>query len=185
MWIFTPVGFFSVVQADAKNLMVRARIEEDLDRLINGLEERYERFGLEVIKTPRADYPFRVILPATLFARYMHDAIAGINYANFKDEVAKTDPTRSHRAYLGVWSVLRKELVKPRRIQDVSVDELEVSLRVMNALDAADIETIGQLLEKTRGEVYEICGRSTKCVKEVEAELTRLRLRLADGKVTG
>ncbi len=118
MWIMTTVGFFSVVQASADELMVRARSHADIERMRRALLKHVYASELRIITTMHADYPFRLIVRRDLFADYMREMVAGIDYGNFKSEVAKTDPQRSHYTYGRVWSVLRGDLDPRERSAD-------------------------------------------------------------------
>jgi hypothetical protein len=118
MWIMTPLGFFSIVQANRDELMVRARASEDLVRLIAELRDFDDELRPELRETLHADYPFRIIVPREPFAAWFASVLLTIDYTNFKDEVAKTDPLRAHRTYLEIWSVLRNDL-DPRRDHDL------------------------------------------------------------------
>jgi len=120
MWIFTPIGFFSVVTAHKNqpdHVMVRARAPEDLLALIDTLDRycdsQHDRDDLDIIHTMKADYPCRIIVRRELFANWLHDAIMGLDYDNFKDTVAGTNAEGSRRAhgpYLEVWTVLARSI---------------------------------------------------------------------------
>lgn len=114
MWIFTPIGFYSVVAArkdQPDHLMVRARTAEDLALLVEQLthfvDDSAELAELDIIATPHADYPSRIIVRRVTFSAWISNAFMNLEYGNFKDEVAKRDPERAHGTYLEVWSVLR------------------------------------------------------------------------------
>ncbi len=182
MWMMTTVGFFSVVQASVDEVMVRARTKEDIERMRAALLKHVYANELRILETMHADYPYRLIVRKELFADYMREAVANIDYGNFKNEVAKTDPHRSHGAYADVWHVLRRELDprerRPTSILERPVDDLDIGLRVQNALEKAEVRTIGFLCKHTRGQVLQICG-TVKCVKEVEKALAAFSLSLA------
>lgn len=110
MWIMNTLGFFSVVQCAVDEVMIRARVERDLERMLAALEDYNGEEEPKILTTLHADYPFRIIVKKEAFARYTADAIRNIDYGNFKSEVAKTDPVRSHRVYGEIWSVLREGL---------------------------------------------------------------------------
>ncbi len=108
MWLFTTTGFFSVVanERDERTLMVRARAEEDLDALLieAGIDE-----GV-VIKTPHADYPFRIIINKQDFATWLGDHALNVNYFNFKNHILEKMGLARELVYARVWSVLRAGL---------------------------------------------------------------------------
>ena len=112
MWVLTVDGFYSVTafdekrggpRADANDLViVRARVREDLQRLSRSIPH------IEIISTPRSDYPFRIVCPRTDWARYLATSVHEIDYLNFKDRVAKRLGRRRHDVLLSVWATLRR-----------------------------------------------------------------------------
>lgn len=116
MWLITTVGFFSVVQkpedVDTKTLTVRARVREDLEALKT---QCLPELGA-IQESASNDYRFRARAPQAAVARAMAAIVEGVNYANFKDEVAlRQGPTRA-ALYHDVWSVLlRLQAGSPRQ----------------------------------------------------------------------
>ncbi len=105
MWLFSTLGFFSVVahrdHPDA--LIVRARVRGDLESLRDELLPDLE---LEELET--ADYRFRAHLSRDEWAHAAERLAASVDYDNFKDAVARRQgDDRAHR-YLQVWSVMRE-----------------------------------------------------------------------------
>ena len=103
MWIFSTVGFFSVVQKPGDDqLTVRTRFDGDLDRL-------RERFMPELgatTKTPKADYLYRARVDQAAFAEAMARIAADIDYSNFKSAVGSRQGHARAHVYADVWSVL-------------------------------------------------------------------------------
>ncbi len=101
MWLFTETGFVSVVQKDPNEdlLTVRARDKESLEDLA-------VKFGLSIIKTPMADYPYRVDIQRNDFASYVSAEIALLDYPNFKSQVATTRGNKFAKLLGSVWSVM-------------------------------------------------------------------------------
>jgi len=99
MWLATPTGFYSAVvdPKDDRNVMVRARVRDDLDPLVAR--------GGELFHTPTRDYPFRVILAREQWAAFVADQAAGIDYGNFKARIDRIDHDRE-LVYSRVWSAL-------------------------------------------------------------------------------
>jgi DNA-directed RNA polymerase subunit alpha len=60
------------------------------------------------------------------------------------------------------------ELDKVRRLLDTSVEELELSVRSSNCLRAAEIKTIGDLVQKTEGEMLKYRNFGRKSLKEIQ-----------------
>lgn len=105
MWIFTKQGFYSVVQdfRDPSMLLVRARTRDDLERLSGGLRGRPD-----ILTTPDADYPYRLLAAREDFASWLASSAAAVDYTNFKAAVAQSmGPARSG-LYGKVWSAMRE-----------------------------------------------------------------------------
>lgn len=75
-------------------LLVRARRPGDIERLLP---------SAQVQVTPRADYRYRTIVPASEMAAALAQAAQAINYTNFKASVR--DPGLAH-AYGQIWQIL-------------------------------------------------------------------------------
>jgi hypothetical protein len=106
MWLITPTGFFSIVQkptdAPANTLTVRARVRQDLETL----REQYLPGMGEIAESRSNDYRFRAVAPRAEVAAAMAAIVNGIEYPNFKSQVAKVQgPKRAH-LYHEVWDVL-------------------------------------------------------------------------------
>ena len=102
MWIFTPEGFFSVVDAGefGQELMVRARDPRDLDRLRSSY---LPSLGPNV-ELPGRDYPVRAFVQRQEFARALADMALAIDYDNFKDTVAARHGAARAHVYGRVWA---------------------------------------------------------------------------------
>ena len=125
LWIFLPWGFFSIVAHRERpaDVLVRARSQADLDTFADALDDavfkargRKTPSNTTIKKTPRADYPFRLSASrkdvSALLARFLEGGGVDndppeLDYDNFKDRVAESDPERAH-LYLEVWSSMRK-----------------------------------------------------------------------------
>lgn len=123
MWIFTPIGFYSVVEhrEDPGSVLVRARVREDLERLQEAIRALAEgrlaegrlaagRLGgppcPELLETPEADYRYRITIPRPLWAELAHALAGAIDYPNFKDEVARRQGPRRAEHYGRVWEIM-------------------------------------------------------------------------------
>ena len=112
MWLFTTVGFFSVVQkANQEGLTVRARVKEDIDRL----RTKYMPQLAPTVTGGGADYPFRATISHDDFALGLAQIAHDIRYANFKTEIAHTQGVKREAAYGKVWAALQalENEVKP------------------------------------------------------------------------
>lgn len=116
MWIFSKIGFFSVVEHkdDPDLVMVRARYKEDIDRLHHAIMD-FSKVDLPVERTLNADYYFRMTIPKMTWARIMEAVAADIDYTNFKNAVHHMEPGVRAKAYMEVWDAMR-------RSQDVAFD---------------------------------------------------------------
>ena len=75
MWLFARDGFVSIVAVDKNTVQARARDRAHLEKLFP---------GHEIIATPQADYPYRVILPRSFAAAFAYEQVENIDYSNFK-----------------------------------------------------------------------------------------------------
>lgn len=101
MWIMNKDGFFSVVQdvfCEPGFLVIRARVKDDLVRLLKRAESNVNLFKFE-----EADYRYRVYLLREVVMKYVADTVEIIDYPNFKKEVHDQG---KDRAYMGCWSSL-------------------------------------------------------------------------------
>jgi hypothetical protein len=111
MWLITQDGFFSVTAYDPRRggarrdsddlLIVRARARDDLERIGAWI-------GIDILETPRADYPFRVVTSRQAWVNYLSHATTGIDYFNFKDRVSERLGSDRHDVLMSVWSSLRR-----------------------------------------------------------------------------
>ena len=105
MWLFTTVGFFSVVQKPRDAfLTVRARVASDL----NHLRIAYLPTLSPTIVTKKGDYPYRATVSHKDFAAGLARMARDIHYDNFKNEVEKEMGAQRERTYEEVWSLLRE-----------------------------------------------------------------------------
>ncbi len=106
MWLFTPEGFFSVVNAEefGHPLQVRARCDDDLDRLRSSF---FPTLG-ENVHLPGRDYPVRAFTTHEGFAECLSKIALAIDYDNFKSTVAARHTSERAHVYGHVWSDCRK-----------------------------------------------------------------------------
>ena len=105
MWIFSKLGFVSIVQHRhlPGMLLVRARARDDIDNFVRLLDEIGGKKH-PVEETPNADYRFRTVVCNRLVAKVVGRIAAGISYPNFKDEI-HGDPSRDS-AYMRIWRAM-------------------------------------------------------------------------------
>ena len=103
MWIFTDSGFVSAVctERGSSKIKVRSRDLESLRPLI-------DQTGSDVIKTPNADYPYRVIISKDEFGVFLAMSLELMEYTNFKSEVQATRGYDFAHALSSVWSTMHE-----------------------------------------------------------------------------
>jgi hypothetical protein len=101
MWVFTESGFVSAVcgQHGSGTVKVRARDLESLQPLV-------DQTGSEVIKSPNADYPYRVIISKDEFGSFLAKSLELMEYTNFKSQVHATRGSDFAHALSSVWSTM-------------------------------------------------------------------------------
>ena len=101
MWLFTTTGFISAVQDrhDSHALIVRARDKQSLLPLAAAT-------GSAITATPTADYPYRTAVTKDAFAAWTRAQAVGIDYPNFKSEVAHTRGHDFADTLMSVWSTM-------------------------------------------------------------------------------
>lgn len=102
MWIFSTSGFISVViNPDARTIVVRAR---DCASLLSIAKVT----SSDILKTPLADYPYRMLIGHDQFANWVKNEVLRIDYKNFKSEVALTKGADFVRTLTKVWSTMHE-----------------------------------------------------------------------------
>ena len=119
MWLMTTLGFFSATCArlnhgrgpgiDVDLIMVRARTKAHLE----ALQGRFpaELGTLAIISTPSNDYPYRLLVPKTIWAALVADLVLSTNFDNFKSAAAAVAHGPEGQAYLHslheTWALMR------------------------------------------------------------------------------
>lgn len=80
--------------------------------------------------------------------------------------------------YAEVEILVEKEEEKKDKVLEMSIEELELSVRASNGLKRANINTVGDLIEKTREEMSKIRNLGQKSLEEIERKLSELDLAL-------
>lgn len=78
--------------------------------------------------------------------------------------------------YAEVEILVEKEEEKKDKILEMSIEELELSVRASNGLKRANINTVGDLINKTREEMSKIRNLGQKSLEEIERKLKELGL---------
>jgi hypothetical protein len=79
--------------------MVRARDKESLGPIADSAK-------VDIISTPKNDYPYRVIVTHEFFAKWVAHLASHITYKNFKSEVSATRGYDFAHPLMKVWSVM-------------------------------------------------------------------------------
>lgn len=114
MWLYTDIGFFSIVQKDgAGTLTIRSRVRKDLENFIKLMPGSVSTMP-DIIESVDSDYRYRIIIPHIIGMHVVNDLVGGIRYGNFKDHIHAKDPRRAD-VYNGIWgrSLALEELDEP------------------------------------------------------------------------
>ncbi len=103
MWIFTSLGFFSVVahRDDEAAVLVRAWARQDLE----ALRDRHLS-GHDILEWEGSAYRCRLVASRDDWARVARELSAGIDDANSKEAVAERQGTSRARLYSRVWQTM-------------------------------------------------------------------------------
>jgi hypothetical protein len=115
MWIFTPIGFFSIVQKRGdSDLTIRSRVASDLV----SLREQFLPSLSPIIATPDADYAFRAKASHRDFAESLASMAASVDYHNFKYEVGRKQGGERAEVYSKVWHIMQDDLQENHLVTD-------------------------------------------------------------------
>jgi hypothetical protein len=151
MWLFTEKGFLSAVRKGHgdQNMVIRARN-------IDALKDLSEFSMTAIVRTPKADYPFRLHVTPHAWAEYVKSVAMAVDYRNFKTQVKKTLGQDQADALGQVWKAMLA-------VQDE---------------DARAPLTTEYLEQPVDHYFYEVWSPNGECVSDgicSEAELPRLR----------
>lgn len=113
MWLFTKIGFYSVVQHRENDqvVIIRARDRADLVALQGLMHEMFRRERPpKVASTPAADYPYRMNVGKARFAEVARRFAEDVDYENFKDRVKRAQGNARAALYLRVWAAMREDM---------------------------------------------------------------------------
>jgi len=109
MWLYTKLGFFSIVHklpCKKDELLVRTRCREDLESLSKKLSQTSDFKGV-IIESKDSDYAYRMVVPRSVLASFMTSLMMNLDYANFKATIPYNDEQR-HEAYFKCWEVMNE-----------------------------------------------------------------------------
>lgn len=106
MWVFTKIGFFSIVRKPDDHaegtLTIRSRVHADLEALRT---EYIPTLG-SIVEHAGTDYRYRAKASKVDVQAAMAKIVGDITYSNFKNEVAKQQGKSRAATYGEVWSAL-------------------------------------------------------------------------------
>ena len=108
--------------------------------------------------------PDDALLQASAILRHHLDV-----FVNFNEDVIEFDETPA-----GV----SEENIKLKKLLNMSVNEIELSVRAANCLNNANITTVGQLAQKTEAEMLKYRNFGKKSLNEIKDKLQQLQLGL-------
>lgn len=110
MWVFTPGGFVSAVALNdgTDTLAVRARDEESLFSLASLAD-------VEIVRTPRRDYMYRVHVPRATYVEWLMTEADNLTYTNYKDEAMRTRGYEWAGPLHNVWAAMLEITYEEKR----------------------------------------------------------------------
>ncbi len=128
-----------------------------------GQRTDYDRLILEIWSDGRVS-PDDALVQASAILQHHLDVFVGYdkNAIEFEEEVQTQDD----------------ELLRLRKLLNMSVNEIELSVRAANCLNNANITTVGQLAMKSEGEMLKYRNFGKKSLNEIKEKLATLGLSL-------
>jgi len=139
------------------------RVKYAVENTRVGQRTDYDKLILEIWTDGRLT-PDDALLQASAILRHHLDV-----FVNFNEEVIEFDETPA-----GV----SEENVKLKKLLNMSVNEIELSVRAANCLNNANITTVGQLAQKTEAEMLKYRNFGKKSLNEIKDKLQQLSLSL-------
>ncbi len=106
MWIFTTIGFFSVVEKPDDRgkgtVTIRSRVRSDLE----ALKEKYLPTLGPIQENSQTDYRFRAKAKKEEFASALQKMALDLDYDNFKATVSRRQGVEREGFYHEVWETL-------------------------------------------------------------------------------
>ncbi|MCX7590366.1 MAG: DNA-directed RNA polymerase subunit alpha [Kiritimatiellae bacterium] len=128
-----------------------------------GQRTDYDRLVLEIWTDGRVSPDSAMVTAAAILRHHMDVFVNfGETTVEFEEEVKKID----------------KEREELRRKLNMSVNEIELSVRAANCLNNANITTVGQLCQKSEADMLKYRNFGKKSLNEIKAKLAELGLSL-------
>ncbi len=128
-----------------------------------GQRTDYDKLSLELWTDGRIT-PQEALLQASAILRHHLDVF--VNYDETQVEFEQTPQQSS------------QENSKLKKLLNMSVNEIELSVRAANCLNNANITTVGQLAMKTEAEMLKYRNFGKKSLNEIKEKLSQLGLQL-------
>jgi DNA-directed RNA polymerase subunit alpha len=139
------------------------RVKYAVENTRVGQRTDYDKLILEIWTDGRLT-PDDALLQASAILRHHLDV-----FVNFNEEVIEFDQTPA-----GV----SEENLKLKKLLNMSVNEIELSVRAANCLNNANITSVGQLAQKTEAEMLKYRNFGKKSLNEIKDKLQQLGLSL-------
>ena len=139
------------------------RVKYAVENTRVGQRTDYDKLVLEVWTDGRLT-PDEALLQASAIMRHHLDV-----FVNFNEDVVEFDETPA-----GV----SEENMKLKKLLNMSVNEIELSVRAANCLNNANITTVGQLAQKSEAEMLKYRNFGKKSLNEIKDKLLQLGLGL-------
>ncbi|MFN2541176.1 MAG: DNA-directed RNA polymerase subunit alpha [Chthoniobacterales bacterium] len=146
------------------------RVKYAVENTRVGQRTDYDKLILDIWTDGRLT-PDGALLQASAILRHHLDV-----FVNFNEEVIEFDETPA-----GV----SEENMKLKKLLNMSVNEIELSVRAANCLNNANITTVGQLAQKTEAEMLKYRNFGKKSLNEIKDKLQQLGLSLGMKFETG
>jgi len=139
------------------------RVKYAVENTRVGQRTDYDKLILEIWTDGRLT-PDDALLQASAILRHHLDV-----FVNFNEEIIEFDQTPA-----GV----SEENLKLKKLLNMSVNEIELSVRAANCLNNANITSVGQLAQKTEAEMLKYRNFGKKSLNEIKDKLQQLGLSL-------
>jgi DNA-directed RNA polymerase subunit alpha len=139
------------------------RVKYAVENTRVGQRTDYDKLVLEVWTDGRIT-PDEALLQASSILRHHLDV-----FVNYDDSMVEFDETPEE---------ISQENTRLKKLLNMSVNEIELSVRAANCLNNANITTVGQLAMKTEAEMLKYRNFGKKSLNEIKEKLQQLGLAL-------
>jgi len=139
------------------------RVKYSVENTRVGQRTDYDRLILEIWTDGRIT-PDEALLQASAILRHHLDV-----FVNYDDTQIEFDETPEE---------VSQENTRLKKLLNMSVNEIELSVRAANCLNNANITTVGQLAMKTEAEMLKYRNFGKKSLNEIKEKLQQLGLSL-------